>query len=66
MVTKAYLAKGKDGYSCLPHAKVLIDEENGPLLRFAVQNHFNAVEVRKRKTEWTSVHHQSLVTISRR
>ena len=45
MVTKAYLAKGKDGYTCLPNAKILIDEENGPLLRFAVQNHFNAVDM---------------------
>ena len=66
MVTTAYLAKGKEGYTCFSNAKVLIDEENGPLLRFAVQNHFNAVDKRKGKTKWTSVHHQSLVTISRR
>ena len=39
-VTKAYLANGKDGYDCLADAKVLIDEENGPTLTYALQNHF--------------------------
>ena len=66
MATKSYLAKGKDGYTCLPNAKVLIAEENGPLLRFAVQNHFNALDMRKGMTKRCSVHHQSLVTMSRR
>ena len=66
MVTKSYLAKGKDGYTCLPDAKVLIDEENGPLMRFAIQNHFKALDMRKGKTKKASVHHQSLVTLSRR
>ena len=66
MVTKAYLAQGKDGYPCLLNGKVLIDEENGPLLRFAVQNHFEAIKIRKEKTIIASAHHQSLITTSRR
>ena len=66
MVTKAYLAQGKDGYPCLLNGKVLIDEENGPLLRFAVQNHFEAIKIRKEKTTIASAHHQSLITTSRR
>ena len=66
MVTKAYLAQGKDGYPCLLDGKVFIDEENGPLLRFAVQNHFEAINMRKGRTKKVSVHHQSLITLSRR
>ena len=66
MVTKAYLAQGKDGYPCLLDGNVLIDDENGPLLRFAVQNHFEALKMRKGKTRKVSVHHQSLITLSRR
>jgi 5'-nucleotidase len=66
MVTKAYLAQGKDGYPCLLDGNVLIDDENGPLLRFAVQNHFEAVKMRNGKTRNVSVHHQSLITLSRR
>ena len=30
------------------------DEENGPLLRFAVQNHFEAINMRKRTYVWKS------------
>ena len=66
MVTKGYLAQGKDGYPCLLDGKVFIDEENGPLLRFAVQNHFEAINMRKGRTKKVSVHHQSLITLSRR
>ena len=66
MVTKGYLAQGKDGYPCLLDGKVFIDEENGPLLRFAVQNHFEAINMRKGRTRKISVHHQSLITVSRR
>ena len=66
MVTKAYLAQGKDGYPCLLDGNVLIDDENGPLLRFAVQNHFEAIKMRKGQTRKVSVHHQSLITLSRR
>ena len=44
----------------------LIDEENGPTLAYAVQNHFAALAMREGKTRRSSVHHQSLVTLSRR
>ena len=66
MATKSYLANGKDGYDVLANAKVLIDEEEGPQLTYAVQNHFKALAMREGRTRRTSVHHQSLVTISRR
>ena len=66
MVTNAYLASGKDGYDCLVDAKVLMDEENGPTLKYALQNHFGAIAMKEGRTKKTSVHHQSLVTISRR
>ena len=66
MATKAYLAAGKDGYDILAKAKVLIDEEEGPQLTYAVQNHFKALAMREGRTRRTSVHHQSLVTLSRR
>ena len=66
MVTLGYLAHGTDGYPCLLNGKVYIDEENGPLLRFAVQNHFEALKMRKGLTRKVSDHHQSLITLSRR
>ncbi len=59
-------ADGKDGYDCLADAKRLVDEENGPTLTYAVQNHFQAVAMKEGKTKKVSVHHQSLVTLSRR
>jgi 5'-nucleotidase len=40
LVTKAYLANGKDGYDALAEAEVLVDEECSPSLTSAVQNHF--------------------------
>merc|ERR1711997_260417 len=66
LVTKAYLANGKDGYDVLAKCKQLIDEENGPTLAYAVQNHFSALAMREGKTRRSSVHHQSLVTLSRK
>lgn len=66
MVTKAYLAHGKDGYDCLEDCKQLIDDENGPTLAYAVQNHFKAIAMREGRTRKSSVHHQSLVTLSRK
>ena len=66
MATKSYLAHGKDGYDDLSNAKVLIDDEEGPQLTYAVQNHFKALAMREGRTRRTSVHHQSLVSISRR
>jgi 5'-nucleotidase len=66
MATKAYLADGRDGYDVLTEATVLIDEENAPTLTTAVQNHFKAIAMKEGKTRKTSVHHQSLVLLSRR
>lgn len=66
MATKAYLADGKDGYDCLADAPKLVDDENGPTLTYAIQNHFKALAMREGKTRRTSVHHQSLVTLSRK
>jgi 5'-nucleotidase len=40
LVTKAYLANGKDGYDALAAAAVLVDEECAPSLTSCVQNHF--------------------------
>ena len=66
MTTKAYLADGKDGYDCLSDCKRLVDDENGPTLTYAVQNHFKALAMKDGRTRKSSVHHQSLVTISRK
>jgi 5'-nucleotidase len=40
LVTKAYLANGKDGYDALAAAAVIVDEECAPSLTSCVQNHF--------------------------
>lgn len=66
LVTKGYLAKGKDGYDMLADCPQLIDDENGPTLTYAVQNHFAALAMREGRTRRSSVHHQSLVTMSRK
>merc|ERR1712088_1247100 len=66
LATKAYLANGKDGYDVFAKCKQLIDEENGPTLAYAVQNHFAALAMREGRTRKSSVHHQSLVTLSRK
>ena len=66
LVTKAYLASGRDGYDALAQAPVLVDEECAPNLTSAVQNHFQAIQIKKGKGRRTSIHHQSLVTLSRK
>ena len=48
------------------YGKVLVDEEEGPQLTYAVQNHFKALAMKEGKTRRSSVHHQSLVTMSRK
>ena len=40
MVTKDYVALGRDGYTCLSDCKVLTDPHSGPLLSTVVRNHF--------------------------
>ena len=66
LVTKAYLAKGKDGYDALAKGTILVDDECAPNLTSAVQNHFQAIQMKKDKSRRVSIHHQSLVTLSRK
>jgi 5'-nucleotidase len=67
LVTKAYLGKGKDGYDSLAKAEVMVDEEIAPNLTSAVQNHFQAIKMKQGKAgRKPSIHHQSLVTLSRK
>jgi 2',3'-cyclic-nucleotide 2'-phosphodiesterase (5'-nucleotidase family) len=40
LVTKEYLAQGKDGYDVLKRCKVLVDGESCPILPSVVRNHF--------------------------
>lgn len=42
LCTKAYLLLGKDGYDmfCDPSVRVIVDEEQGPILPTVVRNHF--------------------------
>ena len=60
------IANGKDGYDALAHGTVLVDDECAPNLTNAVQNHFQAIQMKKGKSRRTSIHHQSLVTLSRK
>jgi len=66
LVTKAYLALGKDGYDALALAPVLVDEECAPNLTSSVQNHFQAIQMMTDKNRRLSIHRQSLVTLSRK
>lgn len=45
LVTKSYMMAGKDGYDVLKDCKVLVDEEDGPLLTTIIQNHFDSLKV---------------------
>ena len=40
LATKAYVCRGKDGYTCLSKCKVLADPDSGPLLSTVMRNHF--------------------------
>jgi hypothetical protein len=44
LATKAYLARGRDGYTSLAEAEVLIDDENGPLLPNVLRTHLTALQ----------------------
>merc|ERR1712106_1219894 len=66
LVTKAYLALGKDGYEALSQGNILVDDECSPTLTLAVQNHFKAIQQRQVKGRRSSIHHQSLVMMSRK
>lgn len=41
LCTKGYIASGKDGYDIFKNCKVLISEEEGPILGAIVRNHFS-------------------------
>merc|ERR1719348_2904031 len=66
LVTKAYLAQGRDGYEAFSQGRILVDEECSPTLTMAMQNHFKAIKMRQDKERRASIHHQSLVTLSRK
>lgn len=66
MATKSYLKSGCDGYVMLRTAEVELDEDVCPEIGLAVQNHFQAINIRQGKTKKHSKHRQSLVTLSRR
>ena len=50
LVTKAYLAKGKDGYDALAKGTILVDDECAPNLTSAVQTHFQAIQTKIEKS----------------
>ncbi|XP_071053537.1 mannosylglucosyl-3-phosphoglycerate phosphatase isoform X2 [Onthophagus taurus] len=66
LATKSYLKSGCDGYVMLRNAAVDLDEDVCPELGLAIQNHFQAINIRQGKTKKLSKHRQSLVTLSRR
>ncbi|XP_060517540.1 trifunctional nucleotide phosphoesterase protein YfkN isoform X2 [Cylas formicarius] len=66
LATKNYLHSGCDGYSMLKDAPILVNEGECPELGLAIQNHFQAINMRLGKTKKQSKHRQSLVTLSRR
>ncbi|KAF5300545.1 hypothetical protein FQR65_LT09166 [Abscondita terminalis] len=66
LATKYYLHGGNDGFTMLKDAQVEIDEGECPELGLAIQNHFQAINMRMGKTRKQSKHRQSLVTLSRR
>ena len=59
LVTKAYLANGKDGYDALAGGAILVDDECAPNLTSAVQNYFLAIQMKTDKNRRPSIHHQS-------
>ncbi|XP_068895742.1 mannosylglucosyl-3-phosphoglycerate phosphatase isoform X3 [Tenebrio molitor] len=66
LATKSYMHSGCDGYVMLKDAEILVDEGECPELGLAIQNHFQAINMRLGKTKKHSKHRQSLVTLSRR
>jgi len=56
-----YLAQGRDGYDCLVGSKVIVNEEDGPMLSTVVQNHFQSVSYLTGLCEFKYCHHQSII-----
>ncbi|XP_037284244.1 snake venom 5'-nucleotidase [Rhipicephalus microplus] len=66
LVTKNYLAQGKDGYDVFKECEVLLRDDESPELCTAVQNHFQAVRILTGVAHPRTHHRQSLVCLSRR
>ncbi|XP_064466748.1 snake venom 5'-nucleotidase-like isoform X2 [Ornithodoros turicata] len=66
LVTKGYLAQGKDGYDVLKNCEVLMGEDESPELCTAIQNHFQAIKILTGASHPQTHHRQSLVCLSRR
>lgn len=66
LVTKSYLAQGKDGYDVFKDCEVLRGEDESPELCIAIQNHFQAVKILTGVSHPRTHHRQSLVCLSRR
>lgn len=66
LCTKSYLASGKDGYDCLAGARVIVNDEDGPVLSTVVQNHFKSVNIMLGQQKSRYLHHQSIIPVNRR
>ena len=62
LCTTDFLAKGKDGYSCLEGSEMIVNEEDGPQLSTIVQNHFRSVSYLTRVSKLKYNHHQSIIS----
>ena len=57
-----YLAQGRDGYDCLVGCKMIVNEEDGPLLNTVIQNHFLSVSYLTKLCKFKYRHHQSIIS----
>ncbi|KFM65856.1 5'-nucleotidase, partial [Stegodyphus mimosarum] len=64
--TKMYMHQGRDGYDMLKDCEILLNEEESPELRTAVQNHFQSIKIVTGAVGHKSRHRQSLICLSRR
>ena len=62
LCTKDYLAKGKDGYSCLAGSPMLVNADDGPQLSTIIQNHFQSVNYLTGLCKFKYYHHQSIIS----
>lgn len=65
LCTKGYLASGKDGYDSLIGARVIVNEDDGPVVSTIVQNHFKSVKILlgERKAKYS--HRPSIRSLNR-
>jgi len=57
-----FVAQGRDGYDCLVGCKMIVNEEDGPLLSTVVQNHFQSVSYLTGLCKFKYHHHQSIIS----